>query len=572
MKQNDNNILLTSNFEYLINANSNLGLSSSSNDCNESLRSILKSLRSNHPQKIIIGHININSIRYKFDILKPMLTEVLDILMISETKLDDSFPEAQFYIEGFRAPFRLDRNKHGGSILLYVRNNINAILLTDHVFPNDIEAFFTEIKVNTCKWLVCCSYNPNRINVSTHLEQIKKALDIYSKKYENILLMGDYNVDVKETNMKVFCNQHKFKALNEEPTCFKNFNNPSCIDLFLTNSSKSFEICFTLETGMSDFHKLIITILKVKPDKLPPRIIKYRDYKNFESNAFNNKLQISLKNFDMNNSSFIELKTIFMELLNKVAPQKTKYLRANYSKFMTKELSKAIMLRTKLRNQFLKTRASEAKLKYNKQRNLCVSLLRKTKRNYYENLNLNDISDNEKFWTTVKPLFCNKIKTVENITLDENGKLVRNEQEVANIFNDFFVNIVPNLGINTEHDFLNTTYISHNPIENAISKYENHSSVITIKKHMKGTSSSFPFHTVTKENIAKLITNLDIKKAVQSMDIPTKLVKEFGCLFSSFIASNVTKCIKESTYVDAFKKSEIRALYKKRRKNRKIKL
>ena len=80
---------------------------------------------------------------------------------------------------------------------------------------------------------------------------------------------------------------------------------------------------------------------------------------------------------------------------------------------------------------------------------------------------------------------------------------------------------------------------------------------------MKGTSSSFSFHTVTKENIAKLITNLDIQKAVQSMDIPTKLVKEFGCLFSSFIASNVNKCIKEGTYVDAFKKSEIRPLYKK---------
>ena len=53
-----------------------------------------------------------------------MLTEVLDILMISETKLDDSFPEAQFYIEGFRTPFRLDCNKHCGGILLHVRNNI----------------------------------------------------------------------------------------------------------------------------------------------------------------------------------------------------------------------------------------------------------------------------------------------------------------------------------------------------------------------------------------------------------------------------------------------------------------
>ena len=85
------------------------------------------------------------------------------------------------------------------------------------------------------------------------------------------------------------------------------------------------------------------------------------------------------------------------------------------------------MRRTKLQNQFLKKRTSEAKLKYNKQINLCVNLLRKTKRNHYEDLDLKDINDNKKFWTTVKPLFCNKIKSVENITLDENCKLVRDD-------------------------------------------------------------------------------------------------------------------------------------------------
>ena len=74
---------------------------------------------------------------------------------------------------------------------------------------------------------------------------------------------------------------------------------------------------------------------------------------------------------------------------------------------MAKQLSKSIMRRTKLRNQFLKKRTSEAKLKYNKQRNLCVNLLRKAKRNHYDNLDLNDINDSKKFWTTVKPLFRN---------------------------------------------------------------------------------------------------------------------------------------------------------------------
>ena len=152
----------------------------------------------------------------------------------------------------------------------------------------------------------------------------------------------------------------------------------------------------------------------------------------------------------------------------------------------------------------------------------------------------------------MKPLFCNKIKSVENITLDENGKLVRDEKEVTNIFNYFFVNTVPNLGINTEH-FCNSTNISHNRIDkNAIYKYQNHPSVTAIKNQIKGTNSSFSFQTVKKESTAKLITNLIKKVAQPIIDIPKKLVKEFGCLLSSFIASNVNKCINESIYVDAF--------------------
>ena len=78
-----------------------------------------------------------------------MLTEVLDILMITETKLDDSFPEQQFHIEGFNIPFRLDRNSYDGGLLLYVPNNINAVLLKSYVFPDNIEAFFIEVPLKS---------------------------------------------------------------------------------------------------------------------------------------------------------------------------------------------------------------------------------------------------------------------------------------------------------------------------------------------------------------------------------------------------------------------------------------
>ena len=67
---------------------------------------------------------------------------------------------------------------------------------------------------------------------------------------------------------------------------------------------------------------------------------------------------------------------------------------------------------------------------------------------------------------------------------------------------------------------------------------------------MKGNNSSFSFQTFRKKSTGKLITNLDNKKAVQSMDTATKLLKQFDCLFSSFITSNVSKGINESTNLD----------------------
>ena len=79
----------------------------------------------------------------------------------------------------------------------------------------------------------------------------------------------------------------------------------------------------------------------------------------------------------MSSLDFGSLKICFMELLNKIARLKNKFLRANHSKFVAKEVSKAIMLRCKLRNKFLKKKTLESRAKYNKQRNICVSLKKK---------------------------------------------------------------------------------------------------------------------------------------------------------------------------------------------------
>ena len=84
----------------------------------------LKHLRNDNPYRVIIGHININSIRYKFKSLVKYVSNNLNILMVSETKIDNTFPESQFLIEGFLTPYRLDRTAKGGGILLFIRQDI----------------------------------------------------------------------------------------------------------------------------------------------------------------------------------------------------------------------------------------------------------------------------------------------------------------------------------------------------------------------------------------------------------------------------------------------------------------
>ena len=88
---------------------------------------------------------------------------------------------------------------------MYIRNNVNAALLESYVSPENVEAFLIKIFLKSYKWLICCSYNQNKINVASHLGEIGKVLDTYSKKYENALLMGDFNVEPDKTNIKAFC-------------------------------------------------------------------------------------------------------------------------------------------------------------------------------------------------------------------------------------------------------------------------------------------------------------------------------------------------------------------------------
>ena len=132
-----------------------------------------------------------------------------------------------------------------------------------------IESFSIEINIRKKKWLLVCTYNPNKNLISNHLKEIGKNLDNYSSKYDNFILLGDLNSEPTESAVRDFCEIYSCKNLIKDNTCFGNPSKPSCIDLIITNRPKSFQNSVTVETGLSDFYKMTLTVMKVFYKKTP---------------------------------------------------------------------------------------------------------------------------------------------------------------------------------------------------------------------------------------------------------------------------------------------------------------
>ena len=221
------------------------------------------------------------------------------------------------------------------------------------------------------------------------------------------------------------------------------------IDLILTDVPRSFQITCVVETGLPDFHLITLIVMRKSFKKYQPKIITYRSYKNSSNEKDREMLinNLSKENFINNDDGFQRFCHISLDALNKHVPRKKKHARGNQMSFFNKELSKAIMTRTKLRNIFLQNKSEESRIRYTKQRHFCVSLLRKTKKRYYENLNEKFVVDNKLFWKTVKPLLSDNVAGKDEIHLIENNELVKTDLETAEVLNNFFSNIAQNLDI-----------------------------------------------------------------------------------------------------------------------------
>ena len=152
---------------------------------------------------------------------------------------------------------------------------------------------------------------------------------------------------------------------------------------------------------------------------------------------------------------------------------------------MNKNLKKAIMNRSRLLNRYRKEKTAATRSAYKRQKNFCVKLLRKTKKEFYNNLNVKYITENKLFRNTIKPSFTDKTLKDERITLVENNKVVSDESKLVEIFSKYFRNTVRNLEID---GLINIS--SGNDavtIRKAIEKYQNPPSIKVIRENIDTT-------------------------------------------------------------------------------------
>ena len=275
--------------------------------------------------------------------------------------------------------------------------------------PQDFEILILELKLSKTNWLVIGTYKPPSLSDIIFTSEIRNILTFYCSAYDNILVMGDFNMALNNPKLSELINDHELFTQISEPTCFKNIN-PTCIDNFLTNKKTRFMKTLTFETDVSNHHKLIGTMLRPTFAKGKPKKMFYRCYKNFDNKKFEEEPQKQL----LSVSDFESFHFAFKVTLNKLAPLKQKLIRNNNQPFMRKILRKAIMKRSKLRNKFNKERNIENWSGYKRQRNLCSNLLKESKKRHFNNLNVTDVTENKQFWRTIKPFFTEKSKTTNN--------------------------------------------------------------------------------------------------------------------------------------------------------------
>jgi len=559
------------------------------NDNPEGDLELLKTLRSKYTNNPSIGYLNINSLRgSKFPQLNELFNQCkVDIFCIDETKLTKEIPTSRFYIEGYQyPPIRRDRgnvtsnNSFGGGKLVYIKDGLICKRVDKFETPT-AETICIELLLKSQKWFIMFGYRPESINRNTFFEEINITLSKAINKYKNILFIGDLNIDLKIPNhdkkhfLEDLCDAYDLTNMVKGKTCFMS-SDGSSIDVMLTNKPRSFFKTYTIETGLSDHHKLILTFLRSHySNKLKAKKIIYRDVKNINYEHFENDIaSIHYDEMHRFSDSYTGFSTLFKSIVDRHAPIKTKIVRGNNKPFMNKELSNALKTKSRIKNKWNKWRSRENFLEWQNIKKKCNYLTWKAEKDHFEKILSNGVVTNKDLWEKVKPALSHKYdKFKSDIILKEGESIISEETKVSEILNNQYINIVEistGTAPSTQgHIDMSNKDTIKSYIDKIINHYKDHPSIKVIKDNIQDLDlPPFKIPLAQAEDIDLISKQINPKKAAGPDLILPVLVKHVAHHIKEPVKNIINEMISTDIFPDNGKIAHVTPVFKIDKKDR----
>ena len=522
----------------------------------------LKQFRSVHFKNLLIGALNINSLRNKFECLKPVLLNgFIDVFSVMESKLDNSFPVSQFAVKGFHV-YRQDSSATSGGIITWIRSDLACNRRHDIDMNNEhIQSICIEIHINKEKWFILSVYRlPDRC-INGFMEKLSVIIDKILKESLMLVIIGDMNIDISKCNSKVdklndILNLYNLCNKITEPTCFKS-SFPTVIDLCIVSKPTRFTAVYNKNCGLSDWHNLIVISSKLNVPKIKSKVLHYRSFKKFDEQNFKRDISYIpfqvLDIFDDVNDKYWMYSYLISDIINEHAPLKKKFIKGNNAPYMNSKL-KHIMYRKRMsQNNYWKHKGNKKLWEiYRKNRNEFVKVSKHSRQEYFRTRCQNGAKD-KTFWQTIKPYITDKVTVDSDIMLKEGNNIVTSNNDVANIFNEYFKSITDDIGFNDLAD--------DGTVDDILQKYNSHPSMKLIKENCN--TDEVALVSLSVAQVCKLLTKVNPRKATGYDSCPPRLLHLARDELAPSMTVIINNIIETAQFPNDLKLAEISPCFKK---------
>ena len=400
-------------------------------EANECLDNDVKTLAS--IQGMLITSLNVRGLLNKYDqVVKVLYDSNADIMGICESFLDENVEVNEYMIPGYNVVSK-HRNRHGGGVLLYVKETVKFELVEANVSTN-IESLWIKVKCYTEHVTIGVIYRPPSANANYYSDLLDQ-LDHMHAHHDKVIAMGDLNFNYLDASSKTYIqtieSMYDMKQIITEPTRVT-LTTSTLIDVILTNVPEAHIISGVSKISLSD-HFMVYTSLQYSKGTNEHNSVRFRNYKSFSSVAFLNELSSheEIADISWSNNEFQckweSFKKCFNVVSNKHAPVTVRRLKYRCNPWVTNEIIEMMYKRDYLKKLAAKHNDIQMWDEYRKLRNVITDKLRQPKKSYaLDQINASK-GNSKKTWNVLKKLtsLCNKTNNItSNVT--------------AEIFNDFF--------------------------------------------------------------------------------------------------------------------------------------